>query len=301
MEHERRGTARAIGHALKWVAPLVYRRRAEMEPLRLWLLDGPLADASEVAGEGVAVPPGSYWGGPNVDFVLRGAFVVPPDFDPAAPVALHLPLGEAGDFSHPEALASLDGVAWAGIDRHHQEMPLPDTVRDGRPHALALHGWTGLLGHHGADPARRLFMGRCAVVQIDRPTRQFVALARTALQAAELLDADNPARDRLLTALDAAFGRLDSREPFGDAFYASVPAALEGLQAGIRAAGPPLDADLIAAGHAHIDVAWLWTLGHTRGKAARTFATALRLMEQFPAFHFTQSQPQLYDLSLIHI
>ena len=295
MEHERRGTARAIAHALKWVAPLVYRRRAEMEPLRLWLLDGPLVDIEEAAGDGVPVPPGSYWGGPNVDFVLRGAFVVPPDFDPAAPVALHLPLGEAGDFSHPEALASLDGVAWAGVDRHHQEMPLPEAMRDGRPHALALHGWTGLLGHHSADPARRLFMGRCAVVQIDRPTRQFVALARTAHQAAELFDANHPARDRLLTTLDAAFGRLDSREPFGDAFYASVPAALDGLQEGIRAAGPPLDAGLIAAGHAHIDVAWLWTLGHTRGKAARTFATALRLMEQFPAFHFTQSQPQLYD------
>ncbi|MBP8950077.1 MAG: hypothetical protein KBG73_14640, partial [Candidatus Promineofilum sp.] len=177
MEHERRGTARAIGHALKWVAPLVYRRRAEMEPLRLWLLDGPLADVPETNGNGVLVPSGSYWGGPNVDFLLGGAFVVPPDFDPAAPIALHLPLGEAGDFSHPEALAMLDGVAWAGVDRHHQEMPLPGTVRDGRPHTLALHGWTGLLGHHSADPARRLFMGRCAVVQIDPPTRQFVALA----------------------------------------------------------------------------------------------------------------------------
>ena len=296
MEHERRGTARAIGHALKWVAPLVYRRRAEIEPLRLWLLDGPLAGIEEADGDGgVPVPAGSYWGGSNVDFVLRGAFVVPPDFDPAAPVALHLPLGEAGDFSHPEALALVDGVAWAGVDRHHQELPLPDAVRDGRPHALTLHGWTGLLGHHSADPARRLFMGRCAVVQIDRPTRQFVALARTALQAAELLDAQHPARDRLLNALDAAFGRLDSREPFGDAFYAGVPAALAALQEGLRAAGPPLDVDLIAAGHAHIDVAWLWTLGHTRGKTARTFATALRLMEQFPAFHFTQSQPQLYD------
>jgi len=295
MEHERRGTARAIGHALKWVAPLVYRRRAEMEPLRLWLLDGPLADVPETNGNGVLVPSGSYWGGPNVDFLLGGAFVVPPDFDPAAPVALHLPLGEAGDFSHPEALAMLDGVAWAGVDRHHQEMPLPDAMRDGRSHSLALHGWTGLLGHHSADPARRLFMGRCAVVQIDPPTRQFVALARTAHQAAELLDANHPARDRLLNALDAALARLDSREPFGDAFYDSVPAALSALEAGVRAAGPPLDADLIAAGHAHIDVAWLWTLGHTHGKAARTFATALRLMEEFPAFHFTQSQPQLYD------
>ena len=76
MEHERRGTARAIGHALKWVAPLVYRRRAEIEPLRLWLLDGPLAGIEEADGDGgVPVPAGSYWGGPDVDFVLRLALI----------------------------------------------------------------------------------------------------------------------------------------------------------------------------------------------------------------------------------
>lgn len=47
-------------------------------------------------------------------------------------------------------------------------------------------------------------------------------------------------------------------------------------------------------GHAHLDVAWLWTLSQTRHKAARTFATALRLMEEYPEFHFVQSQPELY-------
>ncbi len=36
-------------------------------------------------------------------------------------------------------------------------------------------------------------------------------------------------------------------------------------------------------------------LGQTRRKAGRTFYTVLRLMEQFPDYHFTQSQPQLYD------
>jgi alpha-mannosidase len=50
-----------------------------------------------------------------------------------------------------------------------------------------------------------------------------------------------------------------------------------------------------ATGHAHIDVAWLWTLGQTRRKAERTFHNVIRLMEQFPAYHFTQSQPQLYE------
>jgi alpha-mannosidase len=56
-----------------------------------------------------------------------------------------------------------------------------------------------------------------------------------------------------------------------------------------------LDVRVGATGHAHIDVAWLWTLGQTRRKAGRSFHTVMRLMEQFPDYRFTQSQPQLYD------
>ena len=48
-------------------------------------------------------------------------------------------------------------------------------------------------------------------------------------------------------------------------------------------------------GHTHIDVAWLWRLKHTREKAQRSFATVLRLMEQYDEFVFLQSQPQLYQ------
>jgi len=74
-----------------------------------------------------------------------------------------------------------------------------------------------------------------------------------------------------------------------------VPGALATLKAGIAEAGPALDVSVAAAGHAHIDVAWLWTLGQTRRKAGRTFHTVLRLMEEFPEYRFSQSQPQLYD------
>ncbi len=48
-----------------------------------------------------------------------------------------------------------------------------------------------------------------------------------------------------------------------------------------------------ALGHAHLDVAWLWTHADTRRKALRTFATAVREIEAGP-FVFAQSQPQLY-------
>lgn len=139
MNHAVRQTSRKIGRALDLIASLVYRRRAPLAPLRLQLLPGPDANPFD-APPGEPVPPGQYWGAPNLNFVLRGQFVVPADFDPARPVALYLPLGEAGDFSHPEALAYLDGEAWAAADRHHQEIALPDRCRDGRAHDLTLHG-----------------------------------------------------------------------------------------------------------------------------------------------------------------
>jgi alpha-mannosidase len=52
---------------------------------------------------------------------------------------------------------------------------------------------------------------------------------------------------------------------------------------------------LAVVGHAHLDVAWLWTYAEARRKALRTFATAVRLLDLHDRFVFTQSQPQLYE------
>ena len=56
--------------------------------------------------------------------------------------------------------------------------------------------------------------------------------------------------------------------------------------------GTALDVPLV--GHAHLDVAWLWTYDATKRKALRTFATALRELETDERFVYAQSQPQLY-------
>ena len=63
--------------------------------------------------------------------------------------------------------------------------------------------------------------------------------------------------------------------------------AREGAGGG-SAIGVPL------VGHAHLDVAWLWTYEATHRKAHRTFATALREIENDPRYVYAQSQPQLY-------
>lgn len=49
-----------------------------------------------------------------------------------------------------------------------------------------------------------------------------------------------------------------------------------------------------AIGHAHIDLAWLWPLRETKRKAARTFSTALMMMDKYPDYIFGASQAQLY-------
>jgi len=44
-----------------------------------------------------------------VNFVLRTRFTIPEGWDKTQPMVFSLPFGEAGDFSHPEALAYIDG------------------------------------------------------------------------------------------------------------------------------------------------------------------------------------------------
>ncbi len=293
MYHEVHWTEKKIAQRLRLIEPLVHRQRVPLPAFRYLRLEAPLdspplGDVDDSAWD--VVEPPTHWADWRTNFVLRTTFQVPAEWDADVPVVLHLPLSERGSFSHPEALAYIDGVPYAACDRHHQEILLPETWRDGEEvHTLTLHGWTG---GYGDD---RPFIRPCAVAQVDQPTRAFVATARVALGIVEDLDENDPARARLLTALDQAFKGLDTREPLGEAFYNSVPEAHAILREGIDQVGLAQNVDIVATGHAHIDVAWLWTLGQTRRKAGRTFHNVMRLMEQFPEYYFAQSQPQLYD------
>jgi alpha-mannosidase len=303
--HLVRWTSQKIAQRISLIEPMVYRRRQVIPPFRYKPLSSPLETApvgSDVDdSKWEVIKAKSYWGTWRTDFILRTLFHVPSDWELDLPVALYLPLGDSGDFSHPETLAYIDGEPFASADRHHREILLPERWRDAELHLLALHGWTGLGGYGNDDSDTKLYMQECAVVQIDEPTREFVAAARVALDVAIQLKDDDPVKGRLFNALDAAFKIVDTRDPLGTlAFYDSVPPALAALKEGIAVAGAPLDVNIIGVGHAHIDVAWLWTLGQTVRKCGRTFSNMLRLMEQFPEFKFSQSQAQLYKYTEEH-
>ncbi len=300
MLHETRWTPQKIAQRIRLIEDAVYRRQYPLPPFRYKTLSGPLEAppiGSDVDDNGwEVIKSKTYWGTWVTDFVLRTQFQIPAEWSSGSSVALYLPLGDAGDFSHPEALAYIDGQPYASVDRHHQEILLPAHGQDGQPHQLALHGWTGLGGYAHSDPDAKLYMRECAVVQIDEPTRGFIGTARMALDVAAQLDDDDPVKGHLYNALDEAFKVLDTRDPLGTpTFYDSVPSALATLKHSIASAGAPMDVDIVGVGHAHIDVAWLWTLGQTVRKSGRTFSNVLRLMEQYPEYQFSQSQAQLYQ------
>ena len=289
----------AVAAELERLAARSHTPLAALGPFRVEAFPDPDSAAAAVregrdAAGATAIRPGSVWGEWQRDYVLTGSFAVPGDRPAGAELALHLALGEAGDmFSHPEALVHVDGVAVAGCDRHHREIEVDPEWADGQEHELKLLAWTGIGGRFSPvpDPPGPV-MGTSSVIAVSRVLRAFLARARASLQAvaavenAELRRAIGSALEEALTAFDGA--RDDELEALAESARAALAAAL-------RAAGDPLDVDVHAAGHAHLDIAWLWSLAQGRQKARRTLHTAARLLDVDERARFAQSQPQLYE------
>ncbi|MCA0758160.1 alpha-mannosidase [Paenibacillus sp. N4] len=109
------------------------------------------------------------------------------------------------------------------------------------------------------------------------------------LETAERLPAGSARKERILQALYEVSLLLTelTDERVGEA------RRILGKQLAMRGGDPVLTIN--AVGHAHLDLAWLWPIRETIRKGARTFSTALRMMERYPDYVFGASQPQLYD------
>ena len=234
---------------------------------------------------------GSAWGGYDRVAWFRARVEIPPEWRDERLVLRFLVGPRDGGGSTAETLLYVNGVALQAIDIWHDEAWLPPELTAGGTLSIALRSWSGVL----EVPERRRFR-LARLERIDAPTEQFFFLADTLLKAVQELAADDLRRVTLLAALDESFKRIDFAKPASDAFYASVAGSLEWLRAEVARLSErdELKPTVVAIGHAHIDMAWLWRSAHSREKAARTFATVLHLMRQYPEYRFMHSSPQLY-------
>jgi alpha-mannosidase len=299
MNHQLRYTAEKIRTRLALARANRFRNRVMLAPFRL----AQLADAAcpppltQPTDHWPELPWNSYWAGPDMHFVLRTSFTRPADWQ--GPAALWLPIGDEGDiFNHPEALLYLNGTPLGSVDRNHHTIDLPAGLGPGALHQIALHGWTGLFGWPpNADSPQKLFMPPCWVVERSPDLDAFLTTAACALDSADHMDADRPEAQAILTALDAAFVALDTRDPVGAGFHDSAATALAVLREALAGGAPLPGVRLHGIGHAHMDIAYLWPISQIRLKNARTYTNVLRLMERFPDYRFSHSQPALYAMT----
>lgn len=200
-----------------------------------------------------------------------------------------------------EALLFLDGAPYQGVGNNHQEVFFPSELA-GKSVSLRFRIWSGLEGpvyrgteHSGKKMIQSYQLKRAELGWLDEAVDDVYFTGLAILQTVQVLSEHRPERQKLLSALDEAMNFVDWSKPGSERFYDSVSMARGALKARCEEMPKHHDVTVRCIGSTHIDVAWLWRLKHTREKCARSYSTALRLLEKYPEFIFMQSQPQLYD------
>lgn len=229
-----------------------------------------------------------HWYGPDAHYWFKADITVPDSFD-GRPLWLYVrtQIDEWDDGKNPQFLLYVDGEVVQGIDMNHREVLLTRSARAGQTYRLDLQSYTGTLHTE--------FNLIVEMQEIDPEIAGLYWDMQVPLNAFSRLEEDGASRRELTRALNGAVNLLDLRTPYSDAFYASVREAREYLKTNLyEALGGHDDVIATCIGHTHIDVAWWWTVAQTREKVCRSFATVLKLMDEYPHYRFMSSQPQLY-------
>lgn len=285
---------RKLSCRIQELAGLRYREGRALNNVRLIPDIEDLNIARGLAASADTVAAGDHWGGADryAWFITRVQF--PADWKDKDPVGLFR-LGEAssGGTRGCEAQVYLDGQLWQGLSRNHAELFFPKPALTKGSVELAIYAWSGLKVPDGRTSFRhRIEQLELAILDEDVDDLYYTSLH--ILQTAQRLDESSPEKHLLAEAVDEAFLHLDWRQPGSPAFYASAMKSRRVLKERLKEIPRGPRPQITAVGHCHIDVAWLWRIQHSRQKSARSFATALSLMDRFPEYVFLQSQPQLY-------
>ncbi|HAS83476.1 MAG TPA: alpha-mannosidase [Verrucomicrobia bacterium] len=163
---------------------------------------------------------------------------------------------------------------------------LSDPAQAGEPVGIWVEtGCNDLFGHFSSNG--KILMAELAVVN-PRVRSLFYDFA-VLHELLRSVSKDEQRYHALLGALsDVAYNLTDLTD-------SQVDRALARLRPELEKTGSECTFGFSAVGHAHIDLAWLWPIRETIRKGCRTFATVDYLMNRYPEYKFTCSQPQLYE------
>ncbi len=195
-----------------------------------------------------------------------------------------------GNNSGFESLCFINGEAWQGVDQNHQEIPLRQF--SGKEILIQFRLWSGLTG--GGRPRPNVHkIKRAELAVLDSGADKLYYCLTNLLEAYRTFPEKSVERERLLNLASKAWSLVDTSLPGSSDFYESAAEAVNFIVSRLGKQNGEFSLSVI--GHTHIDTAWLWRLRHTTEKAARSFSTVLRFMEDYPEYIFLHTQAQQYE------
>ncbi|GGB41973.1 alpha-mannosidase [Fictibacillus barbaricus] len=248
----------------------------------------------EIGNDHQEILAGDRWEGRDVYKWLQTTVLFPEDWRGKKLVG-NFQFGRTGGGNNSgfESLLFVNNEPYQGVDSNHEEVIFHESLA-GKEVSLSFRMWTGLEGG-GAPQIQHYRLEQAEIGWLDETIDDLYYTALAMYQTIMELPETDHNRSTLITLLDQTFLLVDWTLPGSELFYDSCYQAHAFVKEELSKLDKNHPVTVHCVGHTHIDVAWLWRLKHTREKAARSFSTVLRLMEEYPDYLFLQSQPQLYE------
>ena len=252
-------------------------------------------------------PEGTAWGQPREYAWMFARFSLPPSVCGERVVMDLNPGGEATLFLNGKPFGARRADRMAHPHQYRSDLTLTRQAEGGETYRLAMEVYAGT--PLPAHPGRPVFpengvryehegpavMGRSTFGLWNEEAYQLWLDLTVLRDVHDYLDQDDAFRE----ALDAGFERmlndLDMEQPLQERRKAYARAR-EMMSPFMQAHNGTFAPQIGVIANSHLDLAWLWTMGETRRKTARTFAAQLRLLKEYPEALFIQSQCAEYEL-----
>ena len=226
-----------------------------------------------------SIAPGQRWGEKWGYGWFRSMIVVPQEAEGKRLVALL-------DFGS-EATVYINGIVSGAKDLNHHYVILARSAQAGERFEIVAEAYAGQTDSQPMFGESRLCILKRKSTNFHR-YGMFVRSSQSSrcqtLRVAEI--------DRCLTQVFATID-LTLRRELLEENVKQCRQIMEPLLACMNGSTAPT---LYLMGQSHLDVAWLWPIAETKRKIARTMSNQLALMDEYPEYTYTQSQPYLFQL-----
>lgn len=224
-----------------------------------------------------------------------------PQEDHKGELGLRLLFGSLSQKTIHEALVSIDGVPYHGIDRNRDYVPLPSNEKGKweiqvelyNPIAQSLDQLNEQNEPAEYEPADLYLLENQLIIK-NKSLESYYYLMKAYLEAIESLPEDN--MDRILTykTIQQHIKEVEhvKEERWLDPIW--VEEQTEHVKRELKSLELSNKGVIHLVGQSHIDLAWLWPAKEAVRKVSRTFSTMSSLLEQYPSFTYAQSQPQAF-------